>query len=1205
MPSAVPSTITPNVDNGSVRSIAQVGNTMVIGGDFTSIGGSTQNYVAAFDATTGKVSTTFNPAPNGAVYSVIPGPNDHTVYIGGSFTQVAGSAAKFVAELDTNTGALVPGFNPPTFDYGQVNDLKTVGNRLFVGGFFSKVGGKSHLGLASLNATTGAVDPFMNVQLSGHHNDSGSGAQGYIGTWSFDISPNGARMAVIGNFKNADGLLRDQLAMIDLDGSAAQVDPNWSTTRYSPLCFNWAFDAYVRGVSFSPDGSYFVVNATGGGNAGTLCDATSRFETASTGTNIQPTWVDETGGDTVWGVTITDDAVYIGGHNRWNNNPLGVDHAQPGAVPRPGLAALDPVSGRPLTWNPGHNPLGAAVYALLATPKGLWMGWDQNWIGNFKYKRQKIAFFPYAGGSTLASTATATLPGTVYLGSSAGGAGATNVLYRVDAGGSAVQSTDTGPDWLADTSDTDPGAAYRNKQSNAAGWGAVGSVDSTVPSTTPSTIFSSERWSPTDSPPMTWDFPVKAGTNVAVRLYFANQCSCTQSVGQRVFNVALNGQQVLNNYDIVKDVGNETGTMKEFSVTVPSSGTYAGDVDLSFTHVTENPLVNGIEIINKDAPTPPASGSGTLSTVSFDGTTASQPQSSDTGGINWSQVRGAFMVGSYVYYGYTDGYLYRAALTSSGFGTPQQVNPYMDPVWDGVDTHDGTTFDGALPSLYGQMSNVTGMFYSGGRLYYTMYGDSALHWRWFSPDSGIVDETSAVAPSSVSFSDADGTFVSNGTLYYGTRSNGNLNSVAFNDGTVSGSSSVVSGPGKDGINWTNRAMFLSSVGGSQPPVNQAPVASFTSSCTYLACSFDGSKSSDSDGTVVSYAWDFGDNSTGSGANLSHTYAKDGTYTVKLTVTDNQGATGTVSKSVVVANAPQNQPPVASFTYQCTGTTCTFDGSKSSDPDGTVTGYDWKWGDSSADSSGSTASHTYDATGTYTVTLTVTDNDGATNRISQDVTASTVPANDLAFVGVGHGSGGVSKFKQAAIPSTASVGDTALLFFTQGNTANWSDPTGVSGWTQVAKFTNATITSTLWAKTLTASDLGGTVRLNSPDNNKAMLTVAVYHGVDASTLGAPTVAHVGDSSTATHTTPSVSATAGDWIVSYWADKTGSTDATAWTAPSSVSTRDTTVDTGTGRYDSLLADSGASVPGGSNGGLTANSGAISEKTAMWTLDLRPSH
>ncbi|HEY3438539.1 MAG TPA: LamG-like jellyroll fold domain-containing protein [Actinotalea sp.] len=89
------------------------------------------------------------------------------------------------------------------------------------------------------------------------------------------------------------------------------------------------------------------------------------------------------------------------------------------------------------------------------------------------------------------------------------------------------------------------------------------------------------------------------------------------------------------------------------------------------------------------------------------------------------------------------------------------------------------------------------------------------------------------------------------------------------------------------------------LGTNAPPVNQAPVAAFTSSVSNLTASVDGSTSADPDGTIASYAWDFGDSQTGTGATTSHLYAAGGTYTVTLTVTDNQGATNAVSHPVTV------------------------------------------------------------------------------------------------------------------------------------------------------------------------------------------------------------------------------------------------------------------------------------------------------------------
>jgi hypothetical protein len=296
LPSAVPSAMTPNVDDGAVWAIAQVGNTVVIGGTFTSVEGQPRSSLAAFDATTGTLSATFTPSTDGSVYSLLPGPNAHTVYVAGSFTRMNGTAAQFLTLLDTETGTRVGSFKPPEFDYGMVRDMVKVGSRLIVGGFFSKAGGRPHAGLASLNATTGALDPFVDIQLAGHHNNTGTGARGYVGSWALDASPDGKRLVVIGNFRTANGLPRDQLAMVDIGGAHASLDSNWATRRYAPYCHNKSFDGYVRGVSFSPDSSYFVVTATGGGVPGTLCDATARFETHAVGTNLQPTWVDETGG---------------------------------------------------------------------------------------------------------------------------------------------------------------------------------------------------------------------------------------------------------------------------------------------------------------------------------------------------------------------------------------------------------------------------------------------------------------------------------------------------------------------------------------------------------------------------------------------------------------------------------------------------------------------------------------------------------------------------------------------------------------------------------------------------------------------------------------------------------------------------------------------------------------------------------------------
>jgi PKD repeat protein len=176
--------------------------------------------------------------------------------------------------------------------------------------------------------------------------------------------------------------------------------------------------------------------------------------------------------------------------------------------------------------------------------------------------------------------------------------------------------------------------------------------------------------------------------------------------------------------------------------------------------------------------------------------------------------------------------------------------------------------------------------------------------------------------------------------------------------------------------------------------NQAPTASFTATASYLTASVDASGSSDPDGTIASYAWSFGDGSTGTGKTATHTYATANTYTVTLTVTDDDGATTTTTQPVTTTEPPPNQAPTASFTVTASYLTASVDASGSSDPDGTIASYAWKFGDGST-GTGKTATHTYATANTYTVTLTVTDDDGATATTTHQVTTTAPPAGVLA------------------------------------------------------------------------------------------------------------------------------------------------------------------------------------------------------------------
>jgi PKD repeat protein len=169
---------------------------------------------------------------------------------------------------------------------------------------------------------------------------------------------------------------------------------------------------------------------------------------------------------------------------------------------------------------------------------------------------------------------------------------------------------------------------------------------------------------------------------------------------------------------------------------------------------------------------------------------------------------------------------------------------------------------------------------------------------------------------------------------------------------------------------------------------QVPVAAFKFSCNGTTCNFDASGSKNSYGTITTYAWSFGDQTTGTGAIVSHTYAGGGAYTAKLTVTDSSGATGTRFQAITIN-------PVAAFTFSCGGLTCNFDASGSQDSSATIVGYNWSFGDG-AGGAGVTVNHTYRVGNSYNVILTVTDSTGATGTQSQTININSRPVASFTF-----------------------------------------------------------------------------------------------------------------------------------------------------------------------------------------------------------------
>jgi hypothetical protein len=730
--SADPASFTPKINNGTVYALAQVGALMVSGGNFTAVSpaGSTtvlnHNEIVAFNAGTGAIQSTFAPTiKGGSVLALLPGPAANEVYVGGSFSSIDGVSTR-LALLDLSTGAMVSRWTSPAMAH-SVTAIKRVGARLFVGGTFTTVGGETHDGLVALNSTTGAVTDYVELNFTGHHGygtkcnpTTTTCTEGQPGLKSMAVNSAGTRLVAIGNFINVGAVSRDQVAEVTLGKASATLDADWKTDAFTAPCLTSAYDVDVRGVAFSPDGSYFVVVATGAGSGGAAddnvdgtrapCDGSARFNTADTGSDVQPAWTDLTGNDTFLSVAISTRAIYIGGHERWVNNPLASDSPGPGSVPRPGLVALDPSNGLPLAWNPGRNPRGAGCYVVLLTSAGLWIGSDTDWIGDYQYNRPKIAFFPYVGGYSPPANGTPALPGRVY-----------------SVGDTAAAATDP------------------------------------------------------------------------ARLSFRESDGSTF---------------------------------------------------------------------------------GTEQTVTSD--------------FDWSTVNGAFFVDGQIVYGLADGNLYERSWDGTTLGDPVELDPYDDPYWSNVDTGSGDEYRGLASTLAAELPSVTSMAFSNGRLYYTLSGQSVMHWRWFEPDDGLVGALEYTVAGSTDWSDVAGGFLTSSKFYWADSTTGELMSIGWSDGHPVGSASVAD-PSTD---WASRALFL--LPNAVAPV-ATPTAAFTFDCTAgPSCTFTATPSVDPQGGVTKYAWSFGDGTKAAPSTsptVTHDYSSNSTYSVSLTVTTTGGGSASISQPV--------------------------------------------------------------------------------------------------------------------------------------------------------------------------------------------------------------------------------------------------------------------------------------------------------------------
>jgi DNA-binding beta-propeller fold protein YncE len=362
---------------GEVRAVAQIGNTIYVGGSFTAVGyGSptiSRANLVALDATTGQLVPGFDPRADDDVTALLRSPDGTRLYAGGVFNNVRGcTRCDRLAMLDPATGVANTAFGPQP--NAAVLELALAGNTLFAGGTFSTVAGRRRVRLAAVNATTGAVGG-MALHADGAVRD-------------LAVNPAGTTLYLAGSFTSVGGAVRYNFASIAL---ASRTLTTWNPNIHAS---GW-------GVALSPDGATAYLTTADGNES--VCGAGHESVIAMpAGTAGTPPVLWHNGGapgcpynsGDVNAVEATASAVYIGGHL----NNLCTVRSTSYTVPCPGaltvrthVAALDPATGVPLSWNPGAGGTRGVLVAE-ALPAGLAIGGDFQTAGGANHSG--FALFP-------------------------------------------------------------------------------------------------------------------------------------------------------------------------------------------------------------------------------------------------------------------------------------------------------------------------------------------------------------------------------------------------------------------------------------------------------------------------------------------------------------------------------------------------------------------------------------------------------------------------------------------------------------------------------------------------------------------------------------------------------------------------------------------------------------------------------------------
>ena len=394
-----PRTDTLRVTNGEVLDSIVIGNRVIVVGTFTQVqnaGGSTfdQPYIAAYNADSGQFDAGWRPEVDNFVNAIAT--DGSNVYIVGQFDTVDGQAHRRIAKINSSGSAdsrftTSVGTTPLT--------VAAAHGKVYFGGSFTSVNNQPRERFAAVDSTTGQLDPETDFTFA----DSVS--NGTLAVRWIDVSPNGDFLFLSHTARLIDGEIRTGLAKFDISANSTSLS-SWRTLHFENELDRLPSGQRARRLAISPDNSY-VVMVTSGNDRPPTNDVAVRLPTSG-GSNVQADWVSRHF-DTVLGVVISDDAVFVGGHFQFQEAPGSTDPfpgdrdtlfgfgANQGpqilgseVVRREQIGALDPNTGKSLDWNPGSDSFIGVQSLTWNDRYGLLVGHDASRLGGVQIGRHAI-----------------------------------------------------------------------------------------------------------------------------------------------------------------------------------------------------------------------------------------------------------------------------------------------------------------------------------------------------------------------------------------------------------------------------------------------------------------------------------------------------------------------------------------------------------------------------------------------------------------------------------------------------------------------------------------------------------------------------------------------------------------------------------------------------------------------------------------------